>query len=461
MVTAGGPPSPDQASEGRQWQSLVRSCTWGLAAAGLVSAGAWSCLAWYSRRPAEVPPWVLLTVVAAAWAATLTGFRLLRNGGPRDAGRQVIVWAVVFRLIGLLGEPVLEDDPNRYLWDAWVFARSGTPYGPAPQEFFSDPEVPDEFQAVLSAINHPDLPTIYAPLSQYLFLTAYWIRPADTLPIRVLAAAAELGGILLLGRFVTPAGYLLYAWCPLLIQETAFTGHPDALGVMLLLAAMAARHRGRPYLCATTCALAVAARIHAMPLVAFLLWSPRSRTKSAAVLAGVLALLYLPFLVQGVGETGLLAFASQWEFNSFGFGLLGLLLSPSSTRLSSLVLAGIGLGWLFLRRRLTHPPPGDQIMAWTLLWSPVINPWYLLWLAPFVAIRPSAWGITALAAVPLSYLHGLYLPDSGLPPYHHPAWLRPVEWGAVLAAALIPGARQWIHRQRTDCAGGPNRRSAW
>lgn len=421
--------------------SAFRSPTWNLAAAGLAASFAWSCLAWRSRAPAEVPPEVLLAVLAVAWSATLAAFRLLRRQDDALFRRHILVWAVVFRGIGLTGQPLLEDDPNRYLWDAWVFARTGTPYGPAPEQFFADPEVPEEFRTVLDRINHPDLPTVYGPLCQYLFRVAYWIRPADTLPIRLLAAVAELAGILVIGRFVTPAGQLLYAWCPLLVQETAFTGHPDALGVALLLAAMAARSRGRPNLCAGAAALAVAARIHTLPLVPFLLAAPRLRARSAAVFAVVLVLVYLPFLFQGAGETGLLSFAAEWEFNSFGYGLLRLVLPPTAARPVALGLAVAGLGWLFLRRRPNNPLPGDLIMGWTLLWSPVINPWYLLWLAPFVAIRPSGWGIAALAAVPLSYVHGLHLPGSGLPPYHHPWWLRPVEWGTVLAFALVSGLR--------------------
>jgi alpha-1,6-mannosyltransferase len=423
--------------------------------AGLAATVGWSCLAWLSRGPKEVPLAVLLAVLAVAWAATLAGFRLLRRQSGACFRRQVIFWAVVFRGIGLLGQPLLEDDPYRYLWDAWVFARTGTPYGPAPEQFFADPEVPEEFRTVLDGVNHPDLPTIYGPLCQYLFLVAYWIRPAETLPIRLMAAVAELAGILLIGRFVTPAGQLLYAWCPLLVQETAFTGHPDAVGVALLLAAMAARRSGRPNLCASAAALAVAARIHALPLVPFLVAAPRLRVRSAAVFAGVLGLLYLPFLLKGGGETGLLSFAADWEFNSFGYGLLGLVLPPAATRPAALGLAAAGLGWLFLRRRLAEPLPGELVTGWTLLWSPVINPWYLLWLAPFVAIRPSAWGIAALAAVPLSYVHGLHLPKSGLPPYHHPSWLRPVEWGAVLVFAIASALKN-LHRNPA-WTGGPDR----
>jgi hypothetical protein len=64
----------------------------------------------------------------------------------------------------------------------------------------------------------------------------------------------------------------------------------------------------------------------------------------------------------------------------------------------------------------------------------VVNPWYLLWLLPFVALRPSAAGITALIAVSLAYAHGLNLGEESLGAYEHPAWVRPMEIIAVLLA---------------------------
>jgi hypothetical protein len=79
--------------------------------------------------------------------------------------------------------------------------------------------------------------------------------------------------------------------------------------------------------------------------------------------------------------------------------------------------------------------PGHIVFGMFFLLAPVANPWYLLWMLPFLTLQPTVWGLSALAVVSLSYVHGLYLPDSGLPPYHHPEWVRPVEI-ATLAVAL-------------------------
>ena len=66
-----------------------------------------------------------------------------------------------------------------------------------------------------------------------------------------------------------------------------------------------------------------------------------------------------------------------------------------------------------------------------------MNPWYLLWLLPFVALNPTAAGLTALAAVSLSYATGLNLSDPALDNFAHPSWVRPIEYGAVALAAAV------------------------
>ena len=81
------------------------------------------------------------------------------------------------------------------------------------------------------------------------------------------------------------------------------------------------------------------------------------------------------------------------------------------------------------------------------LLSPVVNPWYVLWLLPFVVLRPSCWGIVAPAAVSLSYIHGHNLGDEKLLGYAHPVWVRPLEYG-MIALALIADVTRRARRSR-------------
>ncbi len=63
--------------------------------------------------------------------------------------------------------------------------------------------------------------------------------------------------------------------------------------------------------------------------------------------------------------------------------------------------------------------------------TPVLNPWYLVWLAPFVALAPTRRAVALLAVVPLSYATGLNLGDPTLATYGQPNWVRPIEFGIL------------------------------
>ena len=80
-------------------------------------------------------------------------------------------------------------------------------------------------------------------------------------------------------------------------------------------------------------------------------------------------------------------------------------------------------------------PPGDRLHRLLLLLAPVVNPWYLLRVLPFAAIRPRPWAWTASEVVLLSYATGLK--DMNLHPFGHPWWVRPVEYGAIALAVAI------------------------
>jgi hypothetical protein len=80
------------------------------------------------------------------------------------------------------------------------------------------------------------------------------------------------------------------------------------------------------------------------------------------------------------------------------------------------------------------------------LLSPVVNAWYLVLLVPFVALRPSAWGIAAVTVVLVSYSTGANLHLTNLGGYDHPWWVRPMEIIPIVIA-LVWDKR--FRRQRT------------
>ena len=415
---------------------------------GVVCSGAYLWLALLSQAP-PVTLSSFYAVMGLAWSATLIAHhRLVRLRHPIPTVR-IALWCCVFRAIGFTANPVLEDDPARYLWDGRSTAVYGTPYGEAPAAHFSDTDLPSRFEAILDEINNPDVPTLYGPACQLLFVAAYWIAPGELAPLKFLLLLAEGLTLFLLLGLVPRRHFLLLAWCPLAIQEISFNAHVDALGIFFVVASMRAFLARRDFTLAIAGALAVASKAFALVILPFLLL--RLRGWALLVFPAVLGLLYAPLLIHSAGEgVGLATMAGQWEFNSSIYALLAIKTTPQWAR--SICLGGYLVFYLAVLTRdlgywgSQHPgtptapsnrhlPPGEILMGVLLLLSPVANPWYLLWMLPFVAMRPSVWGYAALAAVSLSYCHGLYLPDPGLPAYHHPSWVRPAEL-AIIALAL-------------------------
>jgi len=352
--------------------------------------------------------------------------------------KALLAWAFLARALGLLGEPILEDDYFRYLWDGYRVITDGRPYGRPPEDWFDDPGLPASMQQVLSGINYPDVPTAYGPVQQALFGLAAWIEPGALWPLKAILIALDLVLLGTLWRLGARRGAWLYALHPLVIKEVAFTAHPDGACVLFLLLALLARQRRRAWLAGACCGLALAGKVLALPLIPLLLWGLPLRAWLGCVLA--VALAYAPFMLSGTDLTGLGVFSEQWIFNPLAYGIAAWAMGAELGRKASLlVFAGVWLGLLWRHRRSSEPaqtlPPLDWVMAALLFLSPVLNPWYALWLLPFAALRPAT-GLWWLAAVPtLSYVHA---PGD----YHLPAWVPLAEAATIAIWAL------WVWRSQ-------------
>ena len=403
-------------------------------------------MAWRSSAGGALLFW-LLALLALAWVGLLWAWRTVT---PGDA-RRVLLFGLAFRVAAFVALPVLEDDHHRFLWDGYRFATTGNPYAAAPQAYFSDDSVPADFRTVLDRINHPDVPTVYGPLTQWAFRLSHTLAPARLWPWKLLLLGAELALFVMLWPILPVRGRLLLAWCPLAIFETGFNAHPDVLALALVVAAWWLGRRSLFAAAGAVAGLAVATKIFAVLLVPFLLGRLGRRAWLMAAVAGFA--LYGPFWLRGSAAdlAGLRAMAGEWEFNSSIFAVVAALTSRSAA--SVLCALGFGVVWLALFARWTKNPlsdpsenalaPGEWIYGAFLLLSATANPWYAVWLWPFVALRPSAVGVVALAAVSLSYLTGLNLGDATLGNFAHPLWVRPLEFGLIAAAAA------WTWRKKS------------
>ncbi len=333
----------------------------------------------------------------------------------------VFLWACVFRLIGLWGDPILEDDFYRYLLDACLFAAYGSPYGITPESLFYSNALTPECETLLSGVNNPHLATIYAPVLQYVFLLAYLISPVNLDLIQFIIVGFDLAIIVMLGKLAPPRLVLLYAWCPLVIKEFAFTAHPDVIGVALLLAALFCKMQSKIAWACILVSLAACTKILALVALPFILF--RQPLRYWLIALATVVVLYLPFFIQQQrSDLEILAhFASTWLFNAPLFFLVSQAISDQFARY---FCVAIFIGWyIFYFNRYQAKqepltlPRFDWVFGCLLLLSPVLNAWYWVWILPFAVLWPSAWAWTISVTIFLSYAIGLHLPDSELNDY--------------------------------------------
>ena len=351
--------------------------------------------------------------------------------------RDVIGWAVIFRLLGIYGSPILEDDFYRYLLDGCLFWSSASPYGISPESLFQANSLSSECRDALIWVNNPHLPTVYGPVLQYTFALAHVLSPANVVPLQVILAGFDIGIILVLCKLARARDVLLYAWNPLVLKEVIFTAHPDVIGIFFLLVAFFARYHYRIAVACLFIALACATKVLALLALPFFLY--RQKMRYWVLTAATLGALYLPFILQGQTDLPVLEeFAKTWVFNATAFRLTAFIFPDPTARL---VCLGVFILWWcgYFFHYQKHAAPGtiprmDWIFALFFLLSPVTNPWYIVWLLPFAVIRPSCWPWATSIAVSLTYVTGLHLNASELGAYQIAEWAFFLEVGLIFAA---------------------------
>ena len=340
----------------------------------------------------HVPLFIWLFVAAAALyvAAALTAMQL------RLSFVSVLVIALQLRIPMFFTEPTLSDDVWRYLHDGRAQAAGINPYAYAPD----DPRTVQYRGPEFARINHPQLPTIYPPVAQFAFRLAV-ATPDPLLAWRLLILAAELtiliaGALLLKRHGLPPANLALYAWHPLAIVEGIGSAHLEPIGIAFLVVTAFFVTRGFPGRTGASLAASVAAKLVAAPLLIF---STRN-TRTLLFFIAVLSAVYLPFILDGSNAFGSFRiFSETWESNGSVFALIAPMIGGRQYRLLAAAVI-IGLLGLLKWKQNQFVDAALAFFLTLFLLSPVVHPWYLLWLVPFLAMRARPFdliGCTALA----------------------------------------------------------------
>jgi alpha-1,6-mannosyltransferase len=233
---------------------------------------------------------------------------------------------------------------------------------------------------------------------------------------------------------------LAYAWNPLLAIEVAGSGHIDILGALLLVISVAALARSWRTIAALAFALAVAVKL--LPLVLLPLYWKRVRIRDAALAGTVVGLLYTPFINHGRIPTGsLVTYVQSFRFNGPVFAALDRVAPPQLIAELAVLVGLVTAVWL----RRASPGCSPEAFAWpmaaSLLCAPVVFPWYLLWLLPFLTSASTQliilWTVSIIPTYVMWHLRLLTGTWGALP-----GWVMLVEYGCVAMAGVVIAFRR-------------------
>jgi len=345
-----------------------------------------------------------------------------------------LVLAAVWHALFLMMPPGPDDDIHRYVWDGRVQRLGFNPYTVVP----NDPAFAGLHTPETRTLNNPDLPSPYPPGAQ-LFFRAIIAIHESVFALKAAFVVCDFAIVLILLDLLRRSGQgahwvLAFAWNPLLATEVAGSGHIDILGVMLLLMSFAALGRRWRATAALTFGLAVAVKF--LPIVLLPLYWRRVRIRDGVLAAVVVGLLYVPFLNHGripIGSLGI--YVQSFRFNDPVFAALERVAAPQLV-VGLAVLVGL-LTAIWLRSKA--PVWSAESFAWpmaaSLLCAPVVYPWYLLWLLPFVrSISTMPLIVWTVSIIPTYYVWHLRMLGR---PWLVPGWAMLLEYGLVAMAAAI------------------------
>jgi hypothetical protein len=340
----------------------------------------------------------------------------------------------------------VDDDIHRYVWDGRLQRLGYNPYLVIP----GDPAVQGLHTPETRTLNNPDLASPYPPGAEVFFRAITAIHES-VFAMKVAFVFCDLAIVLVLLDILRCSGrgahlVLAFAWNPLLAIEVAGSGHIDIFGALLLVVSAAAL--ARHWRAVAAIALGIAIAVKFLPVVLLPLYWKRVRIRDAALAALIVALLCVPFLNHGRIPVGSLdTYVQAFRFNGPVFALFDRV-APPKLLIGLAVLIGLATAVWIRSRERKWPEAFAWPMAATLLFAPVVFPWYLLWVLPFLT-SPSTlliilWSVSILPVYVQWHLRTLGHPWGALP-----VWIMLLEYGFVaIAAAML-----WLYRRKNPVLG--------
>lgn len=351
--------------------------------------------------------------------------------------------AVVLRVVAFdpASPPPLTTDTYRYAWDARVQAAGVNPYryppGAPELERLRDTEI-------WPSINRKNWLTVYPPGAEASFLAARTafgpdVRATTWLFLLAEGAALMLLVLVLVRMRAPPERVAIAAWHPLAVSEIAGNGHVDALALLAgaaLLAAWAGRRRRLAGIAVGFGALVKLGPLLLVPALA----RGGGRRFALAALATVAAG-YALYSSAGRDVVGsLFRYLDREDLGSLAWWTLAPHLGREGASMLLLLAVLAVVAVVSLRAHDSVEQVARTcllVLGVLLLAAAFLQPWYALWLLPFLAVTAAPAWLWLTGTLPLLYTFGLE--ESALP-----GWVRIAIYVPFALLSLT-----WLVRRRS------------
>ena len=331
---------------------------------------------------------------------------------PKNYFYVLIIAALILRISVLFNSPTGSDDYYRYVWDGKVLANGINPYQYAP----ADSELTRLHSETLPGlINYPKMKTIYPPLSEEIFYLGYLIGDESFWGIKILLFLFELitvtGLYLILKKLKLPSKFLLiYMLAPLPIFQFLIDAHVDGFGLTFLVFSIYFYLQKKNILTLVFIGLSVCIKPLGLILIPILFLNEKgikSKIQTVIVPLVVCVFIYLPFvftdslndIFQALGN-----FTINWTFNGFVFEILNSFFNDNQkTRLTCGILFLLAyIPIIFSKKDFLNKVYISVFIL--LIFSPIVHPWYVTWLAVLLPFIPRWSGILYINLVSLTVI---------------------------------------------------------
>jgi hypothetical protein len=330
----------------------------------------------------------------------------------------ILFFALLYRLFLIPTQPFLSSDIYRYIWDGRVQAHGINPYLYAPSDEALG-NLRDE--TIWPHMNRHASPTIYPAGAQMLFRALNMLGIAGTSAFKGAVVLFDMGSVLVLMMILSSIGLareriLIYAWHPLVIYELAGSGHLEGFMLFFVLLCLLLMLRERLF--ASLSSLALAASLKLYPAIMLPAVLREKKFRGLLLFSMVFLSIYVPYIGVGKKVVGFLPEYFRNPDESFNLGLKAYLLTlfPGVdpmvfTWVFAAVLLCVGRSIWIKRKdtgsalRFCYILAGLQIV----FTAASLQPWYVIWIIPFLALFPSPAWLYFSFAVCLSYQGYLWI----------------------------------------------------